>query len=51
MTVWPACSIKTETRRRLSRGSSEVQVSQSQAIDGTPVDVPVPRNVSFIVCQ
>jgi hypothetical protein len=24
------------------------QHSQSQAIEGTPVDVPVPRNVSFI---
>jgi hypothetical protein len=25
-----------------------MQVSQSQAIEGTPVDVPVPRKVSFI---
>jgi hypothetical protein len=25
-----------------------MQVSQSQAIDGTPVDVPVPRKVSFM---
>jgi len=32
----------------LSRGSSDRQVSQSQPIDGTPVDVPVPRKVSFI---
>src|SRR5687768_4416059 len=38
----------TETRRRLSRGSSDVQVSHSQPIDGTPVEVPVPRKVSFI---
>jgi len=44
----PACSIRTDTRKRLSRGSSEVQVSQSQAIEGTPVDVPVPRKVSFM---
>ena len=48
MTVCPACSISTDTRRRLSRGSSEVHVSQLQAMEGTPVDVPVPRNVSFI---
>jgi hypothetical protein len=25
-----------------------MQVSQSQAIEGTPVDVPVPRKVSFM---
>src|SRR6266850_2225252 len=37
-----------ETRRRLSRGSVERQVSHWQAIEGTPVDVPVPRKVSFI---
>src|SRR5438445_12462485 len=46
--VCPACSIRTETRSRLSRGSSDVQVSQSQAIEGTPVEVPVPKKVSFI---
>jgi hypothetical protein len=51
MTVWPACSISTETRSRLSRESSEVHVSQSQAIEGTPVDVPVPKKVSFILVQ
>ena len=45
---WPACSMRMETRKRLSRGSSEVQVSHSQAMEGTPVDVPVPRNVSFM---
>ena len=28
-----------------------MQVSQSQAIEGTPVDVPVPRKVSFITLQ
>lgn len=46
--VLPACSIKIEARRRLSRGSLERHVSQSHAIDGTPVDVPVPRKVNFI---
>src|SRR2546425_12088768 len=49
--VCPACSMRTETRRRLSRGSSDVQVSQSQAIEGTPVEVPVPRKVNFIEGQ
>ena len=44
----PACSIRMETRSRLSRGSSDMHVSQSHAIDGTPVEVPVPRKVSFI---
>src|SRR2546421_5461574 len=48
--VCPACSMRTETRRRWSRESVDVQVSQSQAIEGTPVDVPVPKKVSFI-CQ
>src|SRR4029453_5483377 len=47
-TVRPACSIITETLRRLSRGSSEQQVSHSQPIEGTPVEVPVPRKVSFM---
>ena len=44
----PACSMMIETLRRLSRGSSEMQVSHSQPIDGTPVEVPVPKKVSFI---
>ena len=48
MIVCPACSISTDTRRRLSRGSSDVHVSQLHAIEGTPVDVPVPKKVSFI---
>src|SRR5438128_11138985 len=48
MIVWPPCSIRTETRRRLSRGSSEMHVSQSHAIEGTPVEVPVPKKVSRI---
>ena len=46
--VFPACSIRIDTRSRLSRGSSDMHVSQSHAIDGTPVEVPVPRNVSRI---
>src|SRR5258705_3583574 len=41
--------MRMETRKRLSRGSSDVQVSQSQAMEGTPVDVPVPRKVSFMI--
>src|SRR5687768_16012862 len=45
--VW-LCSMRTDTRERLSRGSSDRHVSQLQAIDGTPVDVPVPRKVSLI---
>src|SRR5947199_8886729 len=47
-TVCPPCSIRIETRRRLSRGSSETHVSHSQPMEGTPVDVPVPKKVSFI---
>jgi hypothetical protein len=37
-----------ETLSRLSLGSSDVQVSQWQAIEGTPVEVPVPRKISLI---
>src|SRR4051812_46465913 len=48
ITVCPACSISTETRSRWSRGSFEVQVSHSHAIEGTPVEVPVPKKVSRI---
>lgn len=44
----PACSTNTETRKRLSRGSSETHTSHSHPIVGTPVEVPVPRKVSFI---
>lgn len=40
--------MSTDTRRRLSRGSSETHVSHSHPIEGTPVEVPVPRKVSFI---
>ncbi len=38
-------AMRTEGRSRLSRGSVERQVAQSQPIIGTPCDVPVPRNV------
>src|SRR3954471_22749630 len=38
-------STYTDARHRLSRGSAERHVSQSQPIIGTPCDVPVPRNV------
>lgn len=31
-------------RVRVSRGSEDVQVAQSQAMTGMPADVPVPRN-------
>ena len=48
-TVCPPCSTSTETRRRLSRASADEHVSQSQPMEGTPVDVPVPRKVSFIL--
>jgi len=47
-TLCPSCSTSTETRKRWSRGSSEVQVSHSQPMEGTPVEVPVPSRVNFI---
>src|SRR5262252_4635529 len=34
-----------EERSLLSRGSSDRQTSHLQRITGTPIDVPVPRNV------
>jgi hypothetical protein len=36
-----------EVRNRLSRESEEVQTLQSQAMSGTPWDVPVPKKVIF----
>jgi hypothetical protein len=36
-----------EERNLLSCGSVEVQTSQSQAITGTPCEVPVPKKVIF----
>ena len=38
-------STKMDGRSRVSRGSAERQVAQSQPIIGTPCDVPVPRKV------
>jgi hypothetical protein len=37
-----------DDRKRLSFSSVEQQTSQSQAITGTPCEVPVPRNVASI---
>ena len=34
----------TEDRKRLLRGSFDRQTSQSQHSEGTPVEVPVPKN-------
>jgi hypothetical protein len=34
-----------DERIRLSRGSFDLQTGQSQRIEGTPIDVPVPRKV------
>ena len=39
-------SIKMEARVRVSSGSDDVQILQSQPITGTPTEVLVPRNVS-----
>src|ERR1700688_737299 len=39
---------RSEGRRRLSRGSLEVQTRQWQPREGTPMEVPEPRTVSLI---
>jgi hypothetical protein len=39
---------KIEGRSRLSCGSDEVQTLQWQASEGTPIDVPEPRIVTFM---
>jgi hypothetical protein len=46
-TTRDVCSERTQMleRRRLSRVSVDVQTAQSQPIIGTPLLVPVPRNV------
>src|SRR5690349_7676747 len=44
----PSFSILTDCRRRLLRGSSDVQTAQRQPTTGTPVEVPVPRNVTMM---
>ena len=41
-------STRSDVRRRESRGSVLVQTGHVQPVSGTPVDVPVPRNVIFI---
>ena len=42
-------SMVAEVRVRVSRGSVEVQVSQSHAMTGMPAEVPVPRKRSCMV--
>ena len=46
---FPSVSTKTDVRSRLSRGSVLVHTGHVQPVSGTPVDVPVPRNVIFIL--
>lgn len=43
----PSVCNKEDARKRLSRGSAEVQTSHLQPISGTPVDVPLPNILSF----
>ena len=43
----PEAETQAPQRRRLSRGSDEVQTGQSHPICGTPTEVPVPRNRNF----
>jgi hypothetical protein len=45
----PAVSTMIEARVRLSRGSPEEQTEQPQPTIGTPVEVPLPRIVIFMV--
>src|SRR3954470_22016767 len=42
----PASRTRIDGRERLSRGSVDWQTAQAQPIIGTPIDVPVPRNVT-----
>jgi hypothetical protein len=44
----PSFSTEMEERNLLSWKSPEEHTSQSQAITGTPWEVPVPRKVIFI---
>src|SRR6516164_7932587 len=47
MSRFPSGNPRTRLHRiRLFLGLSLVQVAQSQPIDGTPTDVPVPRKIS-----
>jgi hypothetical protein len=41
-----SASTRIDERRRLSRGSSDRQTTQSHATNGTPWEVPVPRKVT-----
>src|SRR5688500_2458687 len=41
-----ASRTRIDGRDRLSRGSVDWQTAQAQPIIGTPIDVPVPRNVT-----
>ena len=47
----PSVSTKTDVRSRLSRGSVLVHIGHVQPVSGTPVDVPVPRKVIFILLR
>jgi hypothetical protein len=38
-----------EVLKRLSRRSGDLHTTQLQAITGTPMDVPVPRKVTFML--
>ena len=42
--VWLFCRTRIDERKRLFRGSFDRQTSQSQHREGTPVEVPVPKN-------
>lgn len=46
ITASSVCS-RDDARKRLSRGSVEVQTGQVQPISGTPVEVPLPNILSF----
>ena len=47
MVAPPGRPIRIEGRDRLSRGSVDRHTAQAQPIIGTPMDVPVPRKVTF----
>ena len=45
--LFPSTSSIIELRKRASFESDELHTRQLQQITGTPVDVPVPRKVTF----
>src|SRR5512140_3647150 len=49
--VRPPSSIVTDCRSRWFFGLSDVQTRQWQPMTGTPVEVPVPRNVTIMVLE